>query len=334
MNEIKLSVIIPTHNRVEELRNTVACLRMQSIPSNEYEIVVVDDGSLPAVMLQREEQEPECTLVRLEGLERSAARNAGAAVARGSVLVFVDDDMKVDRDFLLSHRRAHQEWPGILAIGAVRLPDSFLATPYGRFRQGLEQNGIPQARGLTKMRNLCTAANMSVPRELFRSLNGFDVELRSAEDQDLALRHTSRGGKIAYIPEAIAIHNDSATDFKTYCKRSEWGALQMVSFKERYPHWPENIERERINGSIKWGREPLALSFRKSLKTVLGLPPILSGMFSVAHLLERRAPDSFALVCVYEFLLGAHLYKGYRNGRSRPGAAKQSAIGGGQLARG
>jgi glycosyltransferase involved in cell wall biosynthesis len=334
MNDIKISTIIPAHNRPKELDQTLECLQRQSIPATDYEIVVVDDGSSPPVALTIGDDAPSCSIVRLEGVERSAARNAGAKVSRGRVLVFVDDDISVDSNFLSVHLRAHDEWRDVIAVGSMRLPDSLLTTPYGRFRQKLEQNGIPQASGLTKMRNLCTAANMSIPADLFRNLNGFNVELRSAEDQDLALRHTSRGGKIAYIPEAIAVHNDSATDFKTYCKRSEWGALQMVSFKERYPDWPENIERERINGSIKWGREPLALSLRKSLKAVLGLPPILSGMFSVARLLERSAPDSFALVRVYQFLLGVHLYKGYRNGRSRPGAAKQSAIGGGQLARG
>jgi glycosyltransferase involved in cell wall biosynthesis len=333
MNDVQISVIIPTHNRARELAQTLACLHRQSIPAREYEIVVVDDGSSPPVELAADKA-PRSSIVRLEGVERSAARNAGAEVAKGRVLVFVDDDISVDSDFLSFHLRAHDEWPDAIAVGSVRLPDSLLATPYGRFRQKLEQNGIPQNRGLTRMRNLCTAANVSVPADLFRSLKGFDVELRSAEDQDLALRHTSRGGMIAFIPEAIAIHNDSAIDIRTYCKRSEWGARQMVSFNQRYPDWPDNIERERVNGPTKLGKEPLALSFSKSLKAVLGLPPMLAGMFSVAHLLERSAPESFALVRVYQLLLGAHLFKGYRNGRGRINGIKQSAISGGQLARG
>ena len=334
MNDVKISAIIPTFNRPKELGVTIECLKQQSIPADDYEIVVVDDGSCPPTSLTTGEVVPRCSIVRLEGVERSAARNAGAEVANGRVLVFVDDDISVDSDFLSFHLRAHDEWPDVIAVGSVRLPDTLLATPYGRFRQKLEQNGIPQTRGLTKMRNLCTAANMSVPADLFRSLKGFDVELRSAEDQDLALRHTSSEGMIAFIPEAIAIHNDSAIDIRTYCQRSEWGARQMVSFNERYPDWPENIERERINGPTKPGKEPLALSFSKLLKAVLGLPPMLAGMFSLARLLERSAPESFTLVRVYQLLLGAHLFKGYRNGRGRITGIKQSAIGGGQLARG
>jgi len=334
MNGIKLSVIIPTHNRPDELARTLECLKRQSIPDEDYEIIVVDDGSQPPVLLTLGTESPKCSLVRLEGVERSAARNAGAAAASGEVLVFIDDDISVDSNFLLSHLRAHDEWEDVLAVGSMRLSDSLLATPYGRFRQRLEQNGIPQDRGLTRVRNLCTAANMSAPREVFSRLNGFDPELKSAEDQDLALRHTSRGGTIAYIPEAAATHNDSALDIESYCKRSEWGAWQMVDFGDRYPDWPDNIERERVNGSMKWGTEPLSLSLKKTAKAFLNLQPILAGMFFVAHILERSAPNSLALVRIYKLLLGAHLFKGYRSGRSRARAAEQSALGDRQLARG
>jgi glycosyltransferase involved in cell wall biosynthesis len=316
MNNIKLSVIIPTHNRPKELLQTLECLKRQNIPAEEYEIIVVDDGSWPPIQLTFGTDSPKWTIVRLEGVERSAARNAGAVAASGRILAFVDDDISVDSNFLSSHLRAHDEWRDVLAVGSMRLSDSLLATPYGRFRQSLEQNGIPKGRGLTKMQNLCTAANMSAPKELFSRLNGFDVELNSAEDQDLALRHTSRGGIIAYIPEAVAIHNDSAIDIESYCKRSEWGARQMVNFGNRYPDWPDNFERDRVNGAVKWGGEPISRSLSKLLKNILSSAPILAGMFSVAHILERSAPNSFALVRIYKFLLGAHLFKGYRNGRS------------------
>jgi len=332
MNGIKVSVIIPTHNRPYELVRTLGCLKRQNIPAQDYEIIVVDDGSQPPVQLTLEAESPKCSIVRLEGVERSAARNAGAASAVGQILIFIDDDIAVDSSFLSAHLRAHDEWEDVLAVGSMRLSDSLLATPYGRFRQSLEQNGIPRERGLTKMRNLCTAANMSLPRELFSLLNGFDPELKSAEDQDLALRHTSLGGIIAYIPEAGATHNDNALDIESYCKRSEWGARHMVDFAERYPDWPDNIERERINGAVKWGAEPLSLSLSKSAKAILSLPPILASMFFIAHILEHSAPNSRALVRIYKLLLGAHLFKGHRSGRIRAKAVEQSAFRSGQLA--
>ena len=317
MKDIKLSVLIPTHNRANELTDTLAALKQQSLAGVEYEIIVVDDGSSPPVRLEESKQDPSCSLVRLEGVERSAARNAGAAAAKGEILVFVDDDITVGRDFLAFHLRAHEEWPDALVVGSVRLPSDFLSTPFGRFRQRLEQHGIPQSRGVKTMRNLCTAANMSVPRDLFLRLGGFDCLLRSSEDQDFALRHTARTGKIAFIPEAEAVHNDNALDIASYCRRAEWGAEHMVPFCKRYPDWPDNIERERVNGPVLWGRDSLFGSLRKLLKRILTIRPVLALLTLSVSLLERIAPNSRAIDRFYRLLLGAHIFRGYRKGRKR-----------------
>jgi cellulose synthase/poly-beta-1,6-N-acetylglucosamine synthase-like glycosyltransferase len=80
IHRMKISVIIPTHNRPEKLAATVNCLRQQDFPAGEYEIVVVDDGSEPPVTIQSDATGVECRVVRLEGLERSAARKCGRGV--------------------------------------------------------------------------------------------------------------------------------------------------------------------------------------------------------------------------------------------------------------
>ena len=84
MEQIKISVIIPTHNRHDKLAETVACLLRQTLPHDAYEILVMDDGSTPPVELTIASSN--CRVVRLEGIERSAARNAGARWAQGKTL--------------------------------------------------------------------------------------------------------------------------------------------------------------------------------------------------------------------------------------------------------
>jgi glycosyltransferase involved in cell wall biosynthesis len=320
---MKLSVIVPTHNRPDKLAETLAGLRHQDLPAADYEIIVVDDGSRPPVAIADGEAGPACALVRVEGVERSAARNAGAAIARGELLVFVDDDLTVGHDFLSAHWRAHQEWPEALIVGAVRLPDEALATPFGRFRQRLEQQAVPRRRGLTAQRNFCTAANLSLPKQSFQRLGGFDPALCSSEDQDLALRHTAGGGEIAFLPEAEAVHCDGALDIRRYCRRAAWGAGYLVAFCRKHPDWPENIARERINGPVHWGA-PLLLNARKLVKSALAFRPVLAVLFALAALLERLAPQSAALDRVYRLLLGAHLLRGYRSGLKRRGRAARS----------
>jgi GT2 family glycosyltransferase len=117
----RLSVIIPTHNRPEKLAETVRSLQNQTLASADYEIILVDDGSVPPVRLTQTTDHPSCTLIRLEGLERSAAGNAGARTARCELLVFVGDDLSQATGFLEAHWQAHQTWPDVLLVGAIRL---------------------------------------------------------------------------------------------------------------------------------------------------------------------------------------------------------------------
>jgi GT2 family glycosyltransferase len=231
--------------------------------------------------------------------------------------VFLDDDITVGSGFVEDHLRAQREWPGVLATGAIRLPDETALTPFGRFRRELEQNGLPQGRGLTPRRNFCAAGNMSIPRAVYVELGGFDRDLESSEDQDLALRHSARGGPIAYLPEAAGLHRDEALDLARYCRRTEWGSEHMVAFCLRYPEWVDNQERDRVNGPTRWGQEPLPASAKKMLKGLLATAPGRTVLFALTKALERGSPESAALQSLYRALIGLHTFRGHRRGLRR-----------------
>jgi glycosyltransferase involved in cell wall biosynthesis len=327
MSTIKASVIIPTRNRPEKLKETLAGLTEQGL-EGEFEIIVVDDGSTPPVSIHNNESVPDIKVVRTEGLERSAARNSGAECARGEVLIFIDDDISVGPGFVQAHVEAQREFHQALAVGAIRLPEELMAKPFPRFRQALEQREVPRARGLVPSRNFCTAANMSIPRQLFFQVGGFDKSMTSSEDQDLALRYTSREGRIVFIPEATAIHRDDALDIRSYCRRAEWGSLQMLPFCERFPDWPDNIDRARVNGPLRPGDERFSASLRKIVKAVLGIRPFNKLLFTFTAILERVAPESAILDRAYRLLLGIHIFRGYRRGLKQVAVSQQRSAGG------
>jgi len=308
---VRASIIVATHNRPEKLSETLINLTRQSVDTREFEIIVVDDGSEPPVQLS-DEAPANLRLLRLSNVERSAARNAGAQSATGELLIFVDDDITVQPDFVNKHVAAQREWPGALQVGAIRLPEDASSTSFGRFRQQLEDTGIPLARGLTSMPNFCAAANMAISKARFEELGGFDVTLSSSEDQDFALRHTSSGGRIAFVPEARVVHRDGALDIQSYCKRAEWGAANMLPFVERYPDFADNVVRKRVNGALQIGAEPLTDSARKLFKTLLATKPLSRLLVASARMLERAAPDSSLLDRVYRMILGVHIFRGFR----------------------
>ena len=262
MSEPTVSVVIPSHNRADRLPATLSALGKQHLPENAYEIVVVDDGSTPPVVLPTAESGPRPILVRTEGVDARRLGTRARPLPEGDCWFFLDDDIHVGPDFLTTFLTAYAEWPDALLVGAIRLPDTALTTPFGQFRQRLERQEVPTVRGPIAARNFCTAANMAIGRALFGRLHGFDRTLVSAEDQDLALRHTAAGGQIVFVPEAAAVHYDGALDIAGYCRRVEWGSEKIVPFCRRYPDWPDNRERQRVNGFFDANRERLGVGLQ------------------------------------------------------------------------
>jgi glycosyltransferase involved in cell wall biosynthesis len=89
-----ISVVIPTHNRLGSLERTISSLLRQDLEPSVYEIIVVDDGSTDGTERYLRELSERSNL-RFHTIRRggpAAARNRGAELARGQILVFIDDD--------------------------------------------------------------------------------------------------------------------------------------------------------------------------------------------------------------------------------------------------
>ena len=105
-----ISVVIPTYNRRPILEKCLYALEKQSLSSciEEYEVVVVDDGSTDGTPLWLKEQANTFQHVRLVEQEHagpSEGRNKGVEKALGDVIVFIDSDLVVTENFLSSHAK-------------------------------------------------------------------------------------------------------------------------------------------------------------------------------------------------------------------------------------
>jgi GT2 family glycosyltransferase len=319
MSGLKISVIIPTYNRPKKLEATVRCFLNQTVSGSDYEMIVVDDASTPPAVLPGPLlQSPRCVLIRFEEmLERAIARNTAVEAARGELVLFSDDDLRCGRDFLESHLRAHEAWPGALVTGEIVLPPERMDEPGVRFRQEMEKRSFPTTRGPVAAPNFGSAANMSIRRDRYNDLGGFDPAMVGIEDQDFSLRHSAAGGTIVYLPEAVAIHDDDWLDFRSFCRRQAWASECTVALAQRYPNLPENAARAAASGPARWGLEPPGVTTRKLLKSALGRSPALAALFGTTAFLERVAPSSAGLQRLYTLLLGIHLQSGYRQGLGR-----------------
>ena len=95
MSDIKLSVVIPTHNRRDLLEEMLTAFREQTLSASDFEVVVVIDGSADGTleMVDTSEQPYKHKAVFQEQSGVAVARNRGAKEAGGSVVLFLDDDI-------------------------------------------------------------------------------------------------------------------------------------------------------------------------------------------------------------------------------------------------
>lgn len=306
------TVIIPTHNRPDGVAETLRHL-LEERPGADFEIVVVDDGTDPPLSASAAVG---VRILRTPGIERSRARNLGALSAKRDLIIFIDDDIGVPPGFVAAHERAATEFGDVLCVGGISAPPGWAASPFGRFRRLIEDASPVRLRGLVTERNFCTAQNMSMRRDTFLSLGGFDPDIVSGEDQDLALRFSSQGGRIAFLPEATALHRDSNADFAAYCRRHEWGSGAMAPFLRRYPDWVDNRHRLRFEAGIVGSPSPQERS-ALVIRHLLSRPSILHVLLRAVSACERFGTSDRVLFPLYRVVLGLHLFRGLREGLSK-----------------
>lgn len=171
---LDISVIICayTQDRWDDLVACVTSVQRQSVPPRE--IVVVVDHNL-ALLERVQTRLPGVIALDNKGKPgTSSARNSGVAVARGSLIAFLDDDAVAEPDWLEQFITGYEN-PGVLGVGGALEPVWLGGRPQWfpiefNWVVGCTYKGMPEQTG--PVRNLI-AANMSVRREIFEGIGGF-----------------------------------------------------------------------------------------------------------------------------------------------------------------
>ena len=128
-----ISIVIPTSNRAVMLADTLESFAAQSIPTNRYEVVVVDDGSKDATpeVCRDFGSRMQLRYLHIENSGISAAKNTGILASRGRILLFCDDDDIADSHLLEEHLKAHKQHPeeNIAVLGYTTWAPTLSVTP-------------------------------------------------------------------------------------------------------------------------------------------------------------------------------------------------------------
>jgi GT2 family glycosyltransferase/peptidoglycan/xylan/chitin deacetylase (PgdA/CDA1 family) len=211
VNEPALSVIIPSHNRRELLGRCIDALREQTQDPADFETIVVDDGSSDGTAEAIEDLETPFSLrvLRLPKVGKSAALNAAIEVARGSVCLFLDDDVIASPQLVAEHLAAHRENEMTMGIGALVQVRPDARDWYAHtFAKAWNDHYARLAERKRPDWSASYGGNLSAPRRALLEVGGFAVDLAVAEDTELGFRVEQHGCTTRYLPRAQALHDD------------------------------------------------------------------------------------------------------------------------------
>lgn len=232
-----ISVVTPTHNRLELLTRTLRSLAEQDgLSASTYEVIVVVDGDYDhtADALRQMTFPFRLTIIQQVRSGVAVARNAGWRTARGDVILFLDDDIIPKPNLLREHLRAHEAQARAVVIGRFSPDTSIRRTAWTRYDE-LAQEKKYAAMGRTEAPSgiRLYTGNVSMPKAALEAVGGFDHTLPRNEDVDLGLRLQELGYGFVYAPAADGLHC-GYRDFDGWRRMPPmYGRLDVAMYKDR-----------------------------------------------------------------------------------------------------
>ena len=312
---LRASVVIPSYNRGPALAELLEQFVDQTAGREAFEVIVVDDGS---------KVDPRPTLPKFDGklqlrVERQAnggaarARQRGAELAEGELLIFLDDDMKIEKTFVGAHLQAHEGRPRAAVLGRLRALPSIAKMPlferyYARMLDrmaaqaddvGARETGLPGPKLYT--------GNMSIPKALFFEAGGFDADFRLLEDVELGIRLERVGGRIFFSRDAEAVHGSDHVSTARWLDRSRRDGVYATKVAHKHPDYAAASPFWHVSRINKLSRPVLAVS--------AAAPPLGAALARVGMAVAETADRlglARAAVAGTTLVYGIQFYRGVR----------------------
>lgn len=232
------SVVVPVYNGAATIQRCLDALANQTCRADRYEIIVVDDGSNDAtaeIVRSWGQCHPQIHLsfVQQANAGPAAARNHGARMAQGAILLFTDADCTPSVRWIDAFLAVfNSPEPPAGAAGAYESRQTSAAARFAQF-EFEERYALMRHHAAIDLVSTYAAA---FRRDLFLSFGGFDEAFPKAnnEDVEFSFRLSGAGHRLVFAPDAVVAHehDDSWPDYaRTKMGRAFW---RMVVYR-RFP---------------------------------------------------------------------------------------------------
>lgn len=245
---LEASVIVPTRNRAAIVAECLRRLQMQDIGHDRFEVIVIDDGSSDDTakqlhdiaermpnLLWRSTARPVSTATAFI----SHVRNVALRLAKGRVVISIDDDCLVGPDFVRIHLDHHRARSMRLVTGPIIDVRAFPPTspPRAKKRAGWHNNPIP-------------GGNFSVQKDVLLRAGGFDENFihYGWEDLELYERLRTEGVRRKFDAALPVYHFKPTTfdtDFPTRIRREVHRGAMGAYFYQRHPHFLIGVQTKQ-----------------------------------------------------------------------------------------
>ncbi|MGN6164210.1 MAG: glycosyltransferase [Flavisolibacter sp.] len=237
-DKLTISIVIPSHNRSASLKRLLNKLGEQSFPAQMMQVIVVADGCKDDTLNMLKNYQSSFTLeyIQLPGEGAAIARNKGAALANGDIILFLDDDIDPSQDLVEAHVKAHKNEHtvviGYLPLAIPRQAGFFKLELRSWWGQKFQQMQMP---GYRYNYEDLLSGNVSLALQLFKQVQGFDTGLQCREDYELGIRLIKSNAEFVFSPEAWGFHCDEVTNLERSLKRKRQEGKADVQFGHLHP---------------------------------------------------------------------------------------------------
>jgi glycosyltransferase involved in cell wall biosynthesis len=247
-----VSVIVPVYNGADMIGACLESLLNQTYPADAYEVIVVENGSTDDTTTIVEKYP-----VRLFHSDKrgpSPARNLGLARSEADIVAFTDADCIADTNWLSELVKLYAD-PEIGGVGGAILAYDHADRSIVEMFSDEHSPLVNFVSGENEFLPHLYTANASYRRDLLNEVSGFNPNLVTAEDVDLAWRlQLQTGAKLYYAPEAIVYHHHRSTriGLARQYRQYGFGEILLDTMYSQYPGYPRSrsFQVRRILGQI------------------------------------------------------------------------------------
>lgn len=291
MTSLPLSVIIPTYNRYDVLKRCLESIEKQTLPSNMFEVLVIDDSSLEEYHSKLQDlakvQKFDIKIIKNRSRGPASARNYGVELSKGEIVLFLNDDVILNPEHFEEHLKIHSKNNNVAVRGKTIWHPDCLTTNLMKWLSSVVFIYHPDMNKDNCSYVYFHTSDLSMGRQWFdKEKFDEDFPYASFEDTEFGYRLEKKYGlRLIFCEKAISQHYHFY-NLRSHIKRAKINGFSGAILSKKQP----DLNYRIVDLFLK-------MSQREKLKIIIGL--ILK--------FKINTPEFFSLI--YDYFYAKELLK-------------------------